>query len=59
MKCLQSCCIPDVFVNKAFTLIETLLVLFILTIMINLLINLVNLDYQIEKKYYIEGEELQ
>ena len=59
MKCLQSCYIPDVFVNKAFTLIETLLVLFILTIMINLLINLVNLDYQIEKNYYIEGEELQ
>jgi len=59
MKYLQSCYIQVVFVNKAFTLIETLLILFILTIMINLLINLVKLDYQIEKNYYIEGDELQ
>jgi len=45
--------------NKAFTLIETLLILFILTIMMNLLINFISLDYQIENNYYSEGEELQ
>lgn len=59
MKYLQLCYTQDAFVNKAFTLIETLLVLFILTIMMNLLIHLVNLDYQIEENYYSEGEELQ
>lgn len=56
MKHSQLCYILGEYVNKAYTLIETLLVLFILTIMMNLLINLVNLDQQIENKYYIEGE---
>jgi competence protein ComGC len=43
--------------NKSFTLIETLLIVFILTLMINLLIQYVQLDLQIEKHYVLEGEE--
>ncbi len=58
-KHLKLCYILVEFVNKAFTLIETLLILFILTIMMNLLINLIRLDSHIENKYYLEGEELQ
>jgi len=58
-KHLQLCYILVEFMNKAFTLIETLLILFILTIMMNLLINFISLDYQIENNYYSEGEELQ
>jgi len=37
--------------NRAFTLIETLLILFILTIMLNLLIGLLRMDLKIEKNY--------
>jgi len=43
--------------NKAFTLIETILILFILTIMLNLLISLVSFDQKIEQNFsLIEGE---
>lgn len=37
--------------NRAFTLIETLLILFILTIMLNLLIGLLRIDLKIEQNY--------
>lgn len=37
--------------NRAFTLIETLLILFILTIMLNLLIGLLRMDLKIEQNY--------